>query len=545
MKHMEGVDVCVVGGGMSGLLIADKLAAQGKRIAIVEQGPSYPLSDRAKLIERQHATIGPADFNDGLAAKARMKVATSGDSPFAVKLGGIEQGKLEAKPGLYAWRYFHLSGLGGSTKHWGAQSPRPVADDLATRTKFKYGRDWPMAWEELERYLGVAEVELGVAGNDDNPYASARSTSFPMKAHAFSHFDQQVMMPAFSKLGWKTHSNPVTINSQEYNGLPACSGCRKCFYCPSGARYSADLVQGARTSGHDNVQTLLGLHARALEFSDRGDRAVAVHANRVDDGSEIVVPAKEIVLAMGPVETPRMLLLSNYKGSGHEHIGVGFTDHIMKFCQMELSQKTGTRLGYATMRSDHFCADGQTERPHSRFELTMAPMVWEMPQRDAFFRSRMEKTGTLSKADLLQFARSMVCLFTTIETEGKGRARLSESEKDDWGDPILETQIELTERDFAGVEAFMKSYLSIADAMDARHTKVADGFFFPQHAAGATAMGATPEQGVCDQNLRVFGVRNLHLASASVFPQYSVAPPTLTAAALALRLADHLGSKSP
>ena len=42
------------------------------------------------------------------------------------------------------------------------------------------------------------------------------------------------------------------------------------------------------------------------------------------------------------------------------------------------------------------------------------------------------------------------------------------------------------------------------------------------------------------ENLKVFGVENLHLVSNSVFPHMGSNPPTLTIAALALKLAAHL-----
>ncbi len=66
------------------------------------------------------------------------------------------------------------------------------------------------------------------------------------------------------------------------------------------------------------------------------------------------------------------------------------------------------------------------------------------------------------------------------------------------------------------------------------------------HPSGATAMAETPDEGVCDPNLKVFGLDNLFVVSNSVFPHMGANPPTLTIAALALRLAAHLnggGSK--
>jgi choline dehydrogenase-like flavoprotein len=42
--------------------------------------------------------------------------------------------------------------------------------------------------------------------------------------------------------------------------------------------------------------------------------------------------------------------------------------------------------------------------------------------------------------------------------------------------------------------------------------------------------------------LRVFGTNNLHVVGSAVFPHQGAANPTLTIAALALRLASHLAS---
>jgi choline dehydrogenase-like flavoprotein len=53
-------------------------------------------------------------------------------------------------------------------------------------------------------------------------------------------------------------------------------------------------------------------------------------------------------------------------------------------------------------------------------------------------------------------------------------------------------------------------------------------------------MADSPDEGVCDRDLRVFGLDNLYIVSNSVFPHMGANPPTLTIIALALRLAAHL-----
>jgi choline dehydrogenase-like flavoprotein len=68
-------------------------------------------------------------------------------------------------------------------------------------------------------------------------------------------------------------------------------------------------------------------------------------------------------------------------------------------------------------------------------------------------------------------------------------------------------------------------------------------FYGDAHHTGSTRMHRDPSLGVVDENCRVHGVANLHVAGSSVFPTAGSANPTLTIVALALRLADHLKEK--
>jgi choline dehydrogenase-like flavoprotein len=60
------------------------------------------------------------------------------------------------------------------------------------------------------------------------------------------------------------------------------------------------------------------------------------------------------------------------------------------------------------------------------------------------------------------------------------------------------------------------------------------------HEAGTMRMDTDPGRGVVDPDLRVHGQDNLYVCDLSVFPNCPAANPSLTLAALALRLADHL-----
>lgn len=82
--------------------------------------------------------------------------------------------------------------------------------------------------------------------------------------------------------------------------------------------------------------------------------------------------------------------------------------------------------------------------------------------------------------------------------------------------------------------------LKIDPLLAARDPRFMDSAVDYYHQMGCARIGASPESGVVDENLRVHGTDNLWVAGAAVFPVCGFANPTYTAMALGLRLSDHL-----
>lgn len=70
-----------------------------------------------------------------------------------------------------------------------------------------------------------------------------------------------------------------------------------------------------------------------------------------------------------------------------------------------------------------------------------------------------------------------------------------------------------------------------------------EGLEDARHAMGGACMGTDPRNSVVDGEMRVHGVENLSLASAATFPDGSAQLPTLTMMALALRLAERIRAR--
>jgi len=62
------------------------------------------------------------------------------------------------------------------------------------------------------------------------------------------------------------------------------------------------------------------------------------------------------------------------------------------------------------------------------------------------------------------------------------------------------------------------------------------------HPMGGTRMSTSPAKGVVDKNLKLHNYKNLYIASCSVFPTGGSSNPTMTLIALCLRLSEHIKS---
>ncbi len=534
MKEEIKTDYCILGGGIAGILLASKLASSGKKILIVDQGPRFSEEDRSNMLLKSKEELNDyADYNDNV------------DSEIITPLSSAS-----ADGQVIEWTNYRLFGIGGTALHFEGIMMRPTKEDMRVKTLYGYSRDWPITYSELEPWLLEAEYEIGVSGNNDNPYASSRSGSFPMPGHSFSYFDSEIFGPALKKMGITGHSCPRAVNSVPYRGRSGCIACRACKFCPSGARYSPDRVHLPILERYDNVEILENLSVRKLETNSKGDKIIAAHAIRVEDKSEVTILAKYFIVAMGGVETPRMLLLSADNGIHKEglgnmggQLGFGFNDHDNPYTTFDVGKPVGSRLGYETMVSDHF-RKPPNRAEHPTFTIYASPaMDWFPIGNEAIMWAT--QNNILSFENLKDSLPNMATLSIMTESEGKGILELDKEKMDAFGDPIAKVTLKLTDWDRRAYTKLVELAPKLAEAMNAKNVSevLPPGFASGYHPSGATAMAKNPDEGVCDQNLKVFGLNNLYLVSNSIFPHMGSNPPTLTIAALALRLAAHFKEK--
>lgn len=142
------------------------------------------------------------------------------------------------------------------------------------------------------------------------------------------------------------------------------------------------------------------------------------------------------------------------------------------------------------------------------------------------------------------FKRLATCgIKATVITEllprADNRIELDHDNLDYFGRPGLRITYSVGDYEQNGARLGAATMNGILDELGA--TKTGDSAYDIAHQLGTTRMGLDGATSVVDSQLRAHDVGNLYLVGGSVFPN-GLGPtnPTLTIAALALRLAEHL-----
>ncbi len=518
---VEDADVCVVGAGPAGGLVADRLAGEGYEVVILEAGPRFSAEDR---LARQERAIRPAydrpDVWDG--DPERDAHSASGEW-------------------FYPLNQTRVKGVGGTTLHWQGMVMRLHEDDFNSQSARGVGVDWPIEYEDLRPYYAQAERELGVAGADDNPFAPPREEPHPMPPFPPSYSDS-LFAEACDELGIAMHSVPNARNSEGYDGRSACVGYGTCEpVCPSGAKYDATVhVERAEEKGATVIDRA---PVQRLEHDAAGETLeAAVYAT--PDGEEYRQEADAFVIACGGVETPRLLLLSESpehpEGLANSSglVGRFFMDHLFAGVDGVLDEPTRqNHVGFMTSECHQFYDEADEEV--GPFKLEFFNYAGPSPVG-------MALSGNEWGDSLLERIRSeygthvgMGALVEQLPREDSYVA-LDPETTDDHGNPVPDVHWNVGDRALRTIERANEVQERILEELGAEITgRVGPENTGPAfHHMGTTRMGDDPAESVVGPDLRTHDLENCWIASSSVFPTGGAMNPTLTIAALALKAAE-------
>ncbi|HEY0312910.1 MAG TPA: GMC family oxidoreductase [Allosphingosinicella sp.] len=518
-KHYRYV---LIGSGVAAVTLAKQLLQEDRATSILmlEAGPRVPRGDRRGWWDYVLTGRKPYDFCYDIPGENK----TTGD--------GTKWGYEGAR----------IMAYGGSTGHWGAWSLRYKPEDFELFTNTGEGADWPIDYNDLDPYYQQAEDYLSVCGDTKESWNANRANQpFPRPVFGWTEADG-LMVESFKKNGIEPGNMPIARYRK-------CMATGTCKYCPIGSRYTAHDVLDELVEDPRHVNFVMRCLSPVTKLvADRKSHIAAAEYLDTKSGETISVTADIFVVAGGTYESPKLLMRSKSafwpQGIGNDNDLVG--RHIVSHSFLRVS---GTLPANRRRWLQEFDFPTLMSRTYDAPEYQQDGKIFLFKNRalpNVDIARLMKKGQTREQIRAILSGPMTFELQAFYEEKGQYQNRLIERPGTNrFGLPLMsinysrETKFgERTQRQLARMKP-------VIDDMGCGEVKTFVDDPGGHHASGTCRMGETPEHGVTDKDMKVFGTDNLYVCSNAAFPTCAAVNPTLTLAALTLRLAEHfIGNSS-
>jgi gluconate 2-dehydrogenase alpha chain len=573
MKTLPAVDVVIVGGGWTGLLMAKELGSRTSlSIVVLERGVSRRTEDYADDMDELDYAVRLRMMQDLSQETVTFRHALSERALPIRQHGAFPNG----------------AGLGGSGEHWNGQMPRFLPDcfELLSRSTEEYGakrlpedhsiQDWGVTYNELEPHYSRVERLVGVSGKagnlggkqieGGNVFEGPRSSEYPTPPTKTPYFSC-LFRDAAKALGYHPYPTPAATISQTYtnpDGIarPACTYCGFCerFGCMIGAKAQPTNILLPVIQKRKNVSIRTGAWVRRIVHDAMRNGGKARGITYIDGkGEEVFQPAELVFLASWTLSNTRLLLVSKTDEpydpiTGKGNLGRNLTHQVYfpavtAFFEKPLNRFMGA--GAAGIRVNDLDGDmfDHSGLPFLRGGTLEAVTLGYRPIANFGVVPLTVKSGWGSewkKAALHYYDRTGNIMFYGEHLAYRGNFMdLDPAYKNCLGDPLLRLTLDWHDNERRMADFVTSKTVEIARAMGAHEVIPFPGLRNydttrnqSTHIQGGTIMGRCPDISVVNPYLQHWRLSNLFVLGASVFPQNASANPTPTILALTYRTAD-------
>jgi len=482
-EEIRQFDLIVVGTGFASSFFLRKYLEKSspeKKVLVLERGRLYSHSDR---LNNERGT--KPSYYDFLESHENTFVNTNNDKPWVFDVN-----------------------FGGSSNCWWACTPRLIPNDFKLNSLYGRGQDWPITYEELEKYYCEAEDIMGISGPDVTPFP--RSKKYPLPAHVLSTVDRK--MQAAYGVNWI--SQPTGRASAPFGSRNACCTNYSCSVCPVNAKFTIEntlkyIYQDPR------VEIQYGMQVLKLELENNLAKRVvcaSTYADKSMDYPTYSFGGEVIALGANALFNAHILLNSN---DTNPLVGAGLCDQRGFFANMYIDMDN---VG----GSSALTANGYMEYD-GVFRKESASCLIEN-HNGPFVRNERGKWRKLAR---FKFVLEDI-------PNNDNRVKLS----DDIFKPFV-----LYKDGSDYIKAERKRVLSKIDdifkPLPVEEIMVDDYYQDTEfHVLSTVKMGTNATNSVVDKHLIHHQYRNLFVLGGSSFPTVSAANPSLTISALSLKTAD-------
>lgn len=573
MKTMKAVDVVLVGAGWTGGILGKEFAEAGLKVVCLERGgPQSAADDFTVPRMRDELAIGQ---------RHSMMVNTT-DQTETIR----NNYKDTALPYRRLGSYLMGTGVGGASTHWNGHTWRWTDAEFKIRSNYegKYGKkfipedmtiqDWGVTYAELEKYYDKFEKVAGISGKagnvkgkkiaGGNVFEAPRSSEYPLPPLNPGHAGE-LFADAAKKAGYHPFPRPTANTSQAYTNpdgakFGECQYCGHCerFGCEANAKGGAHMTVLPAALKQSTFELRTNAWVTCVERDSSGKKATGVTYTDTITGEECFQPAAMVMLCAYGLNNVHLMLMS---GIGEAYDPVSGKGLVGKnYCY-----QTGASAllffedrhfhpymaaGGMGMLIDDFHANWDFDRSAHDYiggSIIGTAMYGGRPIQWHPAPAGTPSWGAKWKEETAKwYDRTMnISASGSVMPNRYNYLDLDPTYRNRFGAPLMRMTFDYKDNESKLSNHSAEIINSIAASMNPTHINKATGRklwssvpYQSTHNTGGTIMGSHSGNSVTNKYGQVWGVDNLFIMGASLFPHNSAYNPTGPVAAIAYMAAD-------
>jgi len=555
MKNSENsFQAIVIGSGISGAWAAKELCDNNIRTLVLERGrdvrhlKDYPTAamDPWEFTNRGHL---PIDIEEQNPIASRCYAFDDTTKHFFVK--DEEHPYIQKKP--FDWIRGYQ--LGGRSLIWARQTQRWSRFEFEKPHRDGYSIEWPIGYNDLAPWYSHVEQFVGISGERNGLEVLPDSEVLPAwemnKAESsIASSIKESFKDRHAVIGRCAHlTEPKEIHAQQGRGK--CQARNLCYRgCPYGGYFSSNsgTLPWAEKTGKLTIKTDSVVHS--IIYDDNETKAIGVKVIDRLTKEERFYFADIIFLNAGSLNSN--LILLNSKSDRYPNGLSNDNDQLGRY--IAFHHYRGSLTADYNKHLDSYYSG---RRPTA----IMIPNFRNVRQQDSnfvggymsFFSASRQgwsravdgiQHGVDYKRKLSRPGAWSVYMMMQGETipKASNRVYLSDNKIDEWGIPLLVTDIDYDDNDERMLEDFLEQGEQMLAAAGCENIKQHDSNQAPGldiHTMGGIRMGSNPVNSLVDSQCRLHQCQNVYVTDGACMSSTGVQNPSLTYMAMSARAASH------
>lgn len=552
-KDTHTYDAIVIGSGISGGWAAKELCEKGLKTLVLERGrdvqhiKDYPTANlsRWELKHRGDITLETRKNNPLISRAAGYDETTQ---HFFVK--DADHPYIQEKP--FEWIRGYQ--VGGKSLTWGRACARWSPWDFTAPKRYGYGESFPIGYDDIKDWYSHVERFIGVCGNYDNIPSMPDGEFLPAyELNMVERHMQKVIKEKFNRDyvsgRWAHITEPKQIHKDQ--GRVQCLNRNLCMRgCPLGGYFSSvsSTLPWAIKTGNLTIRPFSVVHS--IIYDEQKQKAVGVRVIDTNTKEATEFFANIIFVNASALNTNLILLNSTSKrfpdGLGNDSGKLGkFICH---------HNYRGSMWGYMEGFEDWYykvskpaeCIIANFRNVEKRdTDFYGGYVVYSGAGREKLSDEKAtEPLGAAYKDALSVPGRWSVYMYMQGETIARetNHVRLSATEKDQWGIPLLITSVGYDDNDEKMLKDFLEQGKAMMEAAGIKEVNTYDNNWPPGldiHEMGGVRMGSDPANSLLNEWNQLHHCKNVFVTDGACMTSTGSQSPSILYMAFTARAVNH------